>query len=109
MALIQTQHITQGGLAPSLQAASAGGDTWLPSATSFLYISNGDSQQHTVTVHTTATTYGQAIPNIGIPVPAGEIVLAGPFDPGQVAQVGTGQGALSYDAVTSVSIAVINL
>ena len=108
MALIQTQTVTQAGLPPALQAASAGGDTWEPSATTFLYVKNGDSAQHTVTIHTTATTYGQPISNIAVPVPAGQEMMLGPYDPGEVAQPGTNLGSVTYDAVTGVTIAAIS-
>jgi hypothetical protein len=108
MALIQTQPITQAGIQPALQACSAGGDTFQPTADTFLYAKNGDSVQHTVTVHTTATSFGQPISNIAVPVPAGAEMLFGPYDPGEVAQAATGQAQLSYDAVTGMSIAALS-
>lgn len=106
--LIATQTVTKAGLSPSLQACSAGGDTYSPSATTTLYIKNGDSEQHTVTVHTTATIYGQPISNVAIVIPAGGEVMAGPFDPGMVADPSTTLATVTYDAVTSMTIAAIN-
>ena len=51
----------------------------------FLFVKNGDSAQHTVTIHTTATIYGQPISNIAVPVPAGQEMMLGPYDPAEVA------------------------
>lgn len=107
--MIATQTVTQAGLSPSLQACSAGGDTWSPSATTMLYVKNGDSVQHTVTVHTTAVSYGQPISNIAVAVPAGQEMMLGPFDPGMVANPETTLATVTYDAVTSMSIAAINV
>lgn len=107
MSQIVTQTVTLAGLAPSLQACSSS-DTYAPSATTFLYVKNGDTVQHTVTVHTTASLYGQPISNVAIPVPAGSEIMAGPFDPGMVASPETTLATVTYDAVTSMSIAAIN-
>lgn len=108
MALIQTQPLIQAGLTPAFQAASAGGDNWEPSGTTFLAAKNGSMAQITVTVATTASIYGQPISNIAVPVPAGAEVWFGPFDPGEVAQPGTNLGSLTYSAVTSLTIAAVS-
>lgn len=107
MALIATQQISQAGTQPSLQAAAAGGDTYEPTEDTFLFVKNGDSVQHTVTIHTTATSYGQPISNIAVPVPAGAEVLLGPYEPGEVAQPATGLATVTYDAVTNLTIAAL--
>lgn len=109
MSMIATQTVTSAGLTPSLQACSSGGDTWSPGATTMLYIKNGDSVQHTVTVVTTATVYGQPISNVAIPIPAGGEVMAGPFDPGMVANATTTLATVTYDVVTSMTIAAIKV
>lgn len=108
MSLIATQTVTQAGLSPSLQACSSDGDTYAPSATTFLYVKNGDTAQHTVTVHTTATAYGQPISNVAVPIPAGTEMMFGPFDPGMVANPETTLATITYDAVTSMTVAAIN-
>ena len=107
MALLTTQTISQAGIQPALQAASSGGDQYQPGANVFLLVKNGDSVQHTLTVHTTATVYGQPISNIAIPLPSGSETYCGPYDPGEVAQPGSTLANLTYDAVTNVTIAVI--
>ena len=109
MSLITTQTVTQAGLSPSLQACSVGGDTYSPSANTMLLIKNGDSVQHTVTVETTATAYGQPISNVAVPVPAGTEIMCGPFDPGMVASPQTTLASLTYDAVSGMSVAAIRV
>jgi hypothetical protein len=109
VALISTQTVTPAGLTPALQACNTGGDTWSPTATTMLYVKNGDSVQHTITVHTTATVYGQPISNIAIPVPAGSEIMCGPFDPGMVANPATTVATVTYDTVTSMTIAAIQV
>lgn len=109
MSQLATQTVTAAGMSPSLQACTSGGDTYSPSATTMLLIKNGDSAQHTVTVHTTFSAYGQPISNVAIPVPAGSEVMAGPFDPGMVANPQTTLATVTYDAVTSLTIAAISV
>jgi hypothetical protein len=109
VALIATQQISQAGTQPSLQAASAGGDTYEPTANTVLFVKNGDSVQHTVTIHTTATAYGQPISNIAVPIPAGAEVLLGPYEPGEVANPATALASVTYDAVTNLSIAALEV
>lgn len=108
MARIQTQQISQGGLQPSLQACSAGGDSYAPTSTTILFVKNGDSSQHTVTIHTTAVAYGQPISNIAVPVPAGAEMLLGPYEPGEVQQP-DGTATITYDAVTNLTIAALEI
>ena len=108
MALIQTQAITTAGLTPAFQAASAGGDTWEPTSSTFLAFKNGSGAQITVTVPTTATFFGQPISNIAIPVPAGAEVWAGPFDPGMVQAATSNTASLTYSASAGLSVAAVS-
>ena len=108
MALLQTQTITQAGLAPSLQAASVGGDQYYPTSSTFLYVKNGSGAPITVTVATTATIFGQPISNVAVSVPAAGEEMLGPYDPGMVAQPVTNLANVTYSAVASLSIAAIS-
>ncbi len=92
---------------PAYQAASSGGDEWQPSSNTFLAAKNGSGSPITVTITTTATIFGQPISNIAVAVPAGAEVFFGPFDPGEVAQSGSGLGSLTYSAVTSLTVAAV--
>lgn len=108
MAVLLTETITQGGISPAYQAASAGGDQYTPSSTTFLSFKNGSGGQITVTLATTAVAFGQPIGNIAIPVAAGAEVFCGPFDPGAVQQPGTPYANLTYSAVTSFTVAAVS-
>lgn len=107
MALLTTQAIGAAGLAPAFQAASAGGDSWAPTSSTFIAAKNGSGAQITITVVTTATAFGQPISNVAVPIPAGGEVWFGPFDPGMVAQPGSTLADLTYSGVTSLTIAAI--
>lgn len=107
MSLLTTQVIGQAGIQPAYQAATSGGDSYSPTSNTFLAAKNGSGAPITVTVVTTAAIFGQPISNIAISVPAGAEVFFGPFDPGEVAQPGTGLGDLTYSAVTSLTVAAM--
>lgn len=108
MAQLTTQQITAAGLVPTLAAASAGGDTWTPTSTTFLIVNNGSGASITATVAVTATSYGQAVDNVAVAVAAGAQALIGPFPPGEVAN-STGVGSVTYSASSNVSVAAVSL
>ncbi|MFG2837030.1 hypothetical protein ACGFYE_18745 [Streptomyces zaomyceticus] len=87
-------------------AASADGDTAPVGAGRFLYVRNGDAAPHTVTIATPGTLSGVAIADVTVTVPAGEskiVPLTALF------RGASGRAALTYDAVTAVSVAVFEL
>lgn len=108
MSILLTQRISQAGLAPAYQAASAGGDQYTPSSTTFLALKNGSGSQITLTVVTTASAFGQPIGNIAVPIPANAEVFCGPFDPGEVQQPGSSLANISYSGVSSLTVAAIS-
>ena len=108
MSLIPTQTMTQAGLNAAFQACSAGGDQYTPSDQTFLIVKNSDVSAHTVTLVTTATAFGQPISNISVIVPAGGMMLMGPYEPGEVIQPGTNLADLTYSGVTGMSIAAVS-
>lgn len=107
MAVLVTQKTTASGLTPSFQSAASGGDSYEPASNTFLYLKNGSGSPITVTIVTTATIYGQPISNVSVVVPAGGESLAGPYDPGMVAQPGSSLANLTYSGVTNLTVAVI--
>jgi hypothetical protein len=109
MALIPVQTMTQTGLTPSLQAASAGGDTYIPGNQTFLMIKNASGSPITVTIVTTATAFGQLVADVFVLVAAGATTLAGPYDPGEVAAPPSGLVSITYSGVTSLTIAAVQL
>lgn len=106
MAALSTEVITQTGITPTFNSADAGGDTFSHGAKTYIHIKNDDASPHTATL----ASQFSAVPGIGpvdldIVVPANEERVAGPFSSNF--KDGTGDVNISYDAVTSVSIAVL--
>ncbi|WP_432158984.1 hypothetical protein [Streptomyces sp. bgisy153] len=87
-------------------AAAAGGDTALVGPHRFLYVANGDASSHTVTVATPGTVKGLAISDATLTVAAGDhgiLPLANVF------RGANGRAAITYDDVTSVTVAPFEL
>jgi hypothetical protein len=87
-------------------AASALGDTAPVGPGRFLYIANGDASPHTATIATPSTVAGLALPEVAVVVAAGEsavVPLASVF------RGANGRASITYDAVTSVTVAVFEL
>jgi hypothetical protein len=110
VAAIITQTITTAGLAYTTAAASGGGDTaTLASATdvgSMLIVKNGAGAPVTVTIADPGTTpAGNSTTAPANPVAAGATAIF-PLLPAQV-NPSTGTIAITYSAVTSVTVAVV--
>lgn len=115
MALLATQNINLNGLAPAYVAANAGGDTFVnPQGANapFAHIKNGSASAITVTVTrqiTSANVQGEGsvpLANLSVSIPANSDKMIGPFP--QTFNNASGQVALAYSAVASVTVAVIN-
>lgn len=110
MATLTVQNINRSGLEATYASAGAGGDEFTNNGSTFLHVKNGDGSAHTVTV---ASQYapvpaGLAQSNVQVSVPAGEERMIGPF-PTRAFNDEDGLTQVTYDAVTSVTIAVINI
>lgn len=107
MATLSVQSVTHSGLAPTFTAAAAGGDACPTGSGIVLLVQNGDSGSHTVTLVTPGTVDGLAVADRAIVVAAG----ATAFIP--VADVyrdrSTGLASITYDGVTSVTVAVVRV
>lgn len=92
----------------AMAAASGGGDKVFPNTRGAVLVKNGDASAKTVTVVVPGNTkFGQAQPDVAIVIPAGEQTLIGPF-PQELA--GTdGLVSLTYSAVTSVTVAAVQI
>ena len=113
MATLTSQTIVESGLNTTYAAAGAGGDTFLNDTSEkiFLHVKNGDASSKTVTVtaaKTSATVPGMGPMtkgNISIAIPAGDSRMIGPL-------YYTAYGknpAITYSAVTSVTVAVVRI
>ncbi|MBD0837371.1 hypothetical protein [Streptomyces sp. TRM68416] len=87
--------------------AAAGGDDCQTGAGVVLLVRNGDASSHTVTLVTPGTVNGLAIADRPVPVAAGAVeaipVTNDYRDPA------TGRASITYDAVTSLDVAVIRV
>ena len=108
-ALTATTVTTVGGLADiegAAVAAAGGGDTAPVGPGLFLVLFNGDASPHTATIATPGTVDGHAVSDATLVVAAGEIGLI----PLTNLFRGTNDvAAITYDDVTSVTVAVLKL
>jgi len=114
MADLTIQNVTEAGIDPTMESAAAGGDAALNDGRVILLINNGDASSHTVTVTAQTTSfddqqYGDATKSdASILVPAGSEALIGPFAP-QAFNDSNGDIQITYDAVTSMTIAALKI
>jgi len=112
MALLTTQSIVRAGLNPMASSAcTAGGDTVRVSDRTFLLFKNADASPKTITIGVSGNTiYGQANPQNAVIVAAGNTALIGPIDSTFLTPSTTpGTAAITYSAVTSCTIAALQL
>ncbi|WUI00208.1 hypothetical protein OHR68_43200 [Spirillospora sp. NBC_00431] len=98
-----------GGLADldaAAVAAASGGDKAPVGPGRCLYLKNGDASTHTATLASPGTVKGLDVENPALVVAAGEYGLI-PL-PSMLAGA-DGRAAITYDAVTSVKVAVLEL
>lgn len=106
MATLTTQVIGQAGTAITFANATAGGDACATGSDVKLLIKNGDASSHTVTLVTPGTVDGDlAIADRAVTVAAGATVGVPVTD--RYKDPNTGLASLTYDAVTSMTVAVI--
>lgn len=110
MAVLTPQLLVPTGLSPSFVAAAATGDIFPNDDRTFVVVKNGDASSHTVTIakqrNVAKEGYGTiTLSDISVVVPptSGEVWIAVP--PGQYNA--SGQAQMTYDDVTSVTVAVV--
>jgi len=104
MATLAAQKLSRAGAAITYSAASAGGDKTTPGDHRFLHVINGDASSHTVTLTVPNLVFGHPVTITATSVPAGANRFIGPL-------IGALLGpspAWTYDAVTSVTVAVVD-
>ena len=97
-----------GAQATDLVAASAGGDTFTPSDTTFLEVKNGSESSITVTVATPGNVEGVDLAGFEFTVAASADVRVGPFRADLFAGT-NGQASITYSAVTTVTIQPVQI
>ena len=105
MATLTVITPTYAGATFSPAAAAGGGDKFVNTGNQLLYIKNGGGSTITLTLDA-QTVNGLTITDPTITVTAGQEKFAGPFDPRYFTD-NSGFLNLSYSAVTSVTVAVI--
>jgi hypothetical protein len=109
MAALSTQNVNRTGITLSFASCAGGGDTFTPGSQTMLYVKNGGGTSQTVTVAASQILMGDiAIPNLTMAVSGSSEKTFGPF-PASVYASSTGTTAISYTAVTSLTIAVISM
>ncbi|MGW1278018.1 hypothetical protein ACWD4V_13840 [Streptomyces tsukubensis] len=106
LSIVQVPIATGVSVEGSDVPASAGGDTAPVGPGRFLYVRNGDAASKTVTIATPGTVSGLPIPDVAVPVPAGESAL---IPLATLFRGPTGRAAITYSAVTGVSVAAFEL
>ncbi|NUT96729.1 MAG: hypothetical protein HOY78_32380 [Saccharothrix sp.] len=86
--------------------ASGGGDLAPVGPNRFLFVKNADASSHTVTLATPGTVQGLDVENPAVVVGAGKSAVV-PLP--RLLRGSNGMAALTYDAVTSVTVAVLEL
>lgn len=113
MAALATQSIRRSGLNPAYAAATGGGDTCTPGANTFLHVKNGGGAPITVTIAAKAIPFTDMIVgNLAVVVTNAQERMIGPIRPDAFADpAGTpaGSAAITYSAVTSVTVGVFDL
>lgn len=110
MALLATQKITLAGTTPAYSAAAGGGDTFVPGPNVFLHIKNTNAAARNVTIDSeTPSNYGtDEDVVVNVPLTVGDKMI-GPLIASRFADAATGLGGLTYDAVTGVTVAIIEI
>jgi len=108
MAVLTVQDVIAAGITPSYAAASAAGDSFPNDGRTVIHVKNGDTVAHTVTI-ISATTCNQGFQhNIQVTVNAGTDKIIGPFAPKRFNN-DQGQVSVTYDAVTAVTVAALQI
>lgn len=114
MADLSIQEFDQDGLEATYSAADSDGDTATNRGFLVLHVKNGDASSHTVTVTAQRTSvsvsgYGPAdLDDVVVAIPAGGERFIGPL-PVKTYNNANQKVEISYDAVTSVTIAAIKM
>jgi hypothetical protein len=108
MATLTVQDITLStSLTPSYAAAAGGGDDFVNNGRTFLHIKNGSGAPLVATINSLVNCSQGFDHNIDITIPAGSEEMCGPFSTSRFNS--DGKVAITYDGVTSLTVAAIAL
>lgn len=110
MADLTVQDVARTGLSPSFASAAASGDAFANNGNTLFYVKNGDASAKTITIASqySSPPVGTAQDDIAVSVPAGEERMIGPL-PQSGYNDGDGKAQVTYDDVTSVTVAAISM
>lgn len=108
MAELAVQQITRSGLNPAFTAAAGGGDTFDNDGATYLHVKNGGAGAITVTINSQKPCDQGFDHDITVNVPAGGERIIGPF-PRDRFNNDSGEVAVSYSGVTSVTVAAVKM
>lgn len=108
MANLTVETFLVAGINPTFVAASAGGDTFVNNGTTYLFVKNSGGSPIDVTVDSVAQCNYGFDHNLTVSVAAGTTQKIGPLSPNRFNDI-TSKVAVSYSAVTSVTVATLSL
>lgn len=108
MAVLSVQQILPTGVVVSAVSAAGGGDQYPNNGKTLLKVINGGGSDITVTITPTNTVNGYTIAPIAVTVAAGATKYLGPYDQNYFNN-SSGRVAVTYSAVTSVTVAALSL
>ena len=110
MATLTAQSIVQTGLEATYASAAGGGDEFANNdgKKKIIHIKNGDASDMTLTIVTQNSVGGLAVADQTVVVTGTEERFVGPFNTGYFND-GDGNVQLTYSAVTSVTIAILDI
>lgn len=108
MATLTVQTIDRDGYNIAFAAAAGGGDEFVNTGSEFILVKNDDASAKTLTIATPRTVDGLAVADRPVVIPAGEQWPIGPL-PTSTYNDGNNKVQITYDAVTSLSLAVMKL
>lgn len=114
MATLAAQSFNETGTSLTLSAATVTGDQFINTEKQALLVNNGDATSKTVTVVSQIASFNDSTFGIGVKqnqsvvIPAGGVALLGTFPRGAYNDA-SGFVQITYSAVTSVQVAVVNV
>jgi hypothetical protein len=108
MATLSVQKLSLSGITLTFSACDAAGDEFENSGEAFIYVKNSDTVDHTVIVNSQQPCSYGFDHDVSVTVPTGGEKLIGTF-PKDRFNDSNGKVQISYDAVTGLTIAVVEV